>query len=85
MLLKAIEDELLAVDVNKCVHCPPPASAHVKPPVLSGRIVRFGKKNITEHVWRCPAASVLAKSGISLINLKRSGRWKNLESTEEYI
>ena len=27
VLENAIDDELLAVEVNKCVHCPPPASA----------------------------------------------------------
>ena len=34
VLLKSIEDEFEAVDVNKCVQQPPPASDQVIPPVL---------------------------------------------------
>ena len=41
--------------------------------------------SLTSHVWRRSAATELANSGISLLGLKRAGRWKNLASAEEYL
>ena len=40
---------------------------------------------LTTHCWRRSAATVLANSGISVIGLKRAGRWKNLETAEHYL
>lgn len=42
-------------------------------------------KRLTSHTWRRSAATILANSGISVLGLKRAGRWKNLESAEHYI
>ena len=41
--------------------------------------------SMTCHCWRRSAATELANSGISLLGLKRAGRWKNLKSAEEYL
>jgi len=41
--------------------------------------------SLTAHVFRRSAATELANSGISLLGLKRAGRWKNLQTAEEYL
>ena len=43
------------------------------------------KKSLTSHCWRRSTATVLANSGISAIGLKRAGKWKNLQTAEEYL
>ena len=42
-------------------------------------------KCLTTHSWRRSAATILANSGISVIGLKRAGRWRNLETAEHYL
>ena len=48
-------------------------------------ILTLPANSLTGHVWRRSAATVLANSGCSEINLKRAGRWKKLQSAEEYM
>ena len=43
------------------------------------------RDQVTGHVWRRSAATCLANSGMSLINLKRAGRWKSVTSCEKYL
>ena len=40
---------------------------------------------LSAHVFRRTAATILANSGISLLGLKRAGRWKTLQTAEEYL
>ena len=47
--------------------------------------LKLPPNSLTSHVWRRSAATELANSGISLLGLKRAGRWKNLASAEEYL
>jgi hypothetical protein len=48
-------------------------------------VLSLPANSLTGHVWRRSAATVLANSGCSEINLKRAGRWKKLQSAEEYM
>ena len=41
--------------------------------------------SLTAHCFRRTAATMLANSGISLLGLKRAGRWKGIKSAEEYL
>ena len=43
------------------------------------------RDQVTGHVWRRSVATNLANSGMSLINLKRAGRWKSTQSCELYL
>ena len=43
------------------------------------------EKSLTAHCYRRSAATELANSGISLLGLKRAGRWRTLQSAEEYL
>ena len=47
--------------------------------------LNLAPKRLSSHYWRRSAATELANSGISLLGLKRAGRWKNLKSAEEYL
>ena len=40
---------------------------------------------LTVHIFRRTSETFLADSDISLLGLKRAGRWKSLTSAEEYI
>ena len=41
--------------------------------------------SLTAHCFRRTAATILANSGISVLGLKRAGRWKGIKSAEEYL
>ena len=41
--------------------------------------------SITAHTWRRSGATSLADSGISVINLKRAGRWRSQSVAESYV
>ena len=43
------------------------------------------KGTLTSHCFRRTGATLLANSDISLIGLKRAGRWKGFKSAEEYL
>ena len=43
------------------------------------------RDQVTGHVWRRSAATNLANSGMSLIDLKRAGRWKSTQCCEVYL
>ena len=42
-------------------------------------------EEVTGHVWRRSGATALANSGMSILNLKRAGRWRSLSSCEQYL
>ena len=49
------------------------------------RFLGLPEGSITAHTWRRSAATSLADSGISTINLKRAGRWRSTAVAEGYI
>ena len=47
--------------------------------------LKLKPKSLTAHVYRQSAATELSNLGISLLGLKRAGRWKGIKSAEEYL
>ena len=48
-------------------------------------ILGLEANTLKTHSWRRSGASALADTGISLINLKKAGRWKSSKVAEGYI
>ena len=47
--------------------------------------LNLAPNSLTCHCFRRTAATILANSGISVLGLKRAGRWKGIKSAEEYL
>ena len=52
---------------------------------IVSRLLKIDRSKISGHIWRRSAATCLANSGMSLLNLKRAGRWQSLTSCERYL